>query len=182
MSYKPGDRWVIVMTKSSAEEQAERSLRQAGYRVYLPRYRKMLRGHRVAGWRATAALSMRPAFQGYLFVQDWSGWPLIPINGIVGLMMDGSNTPQTMTTADIDKIRVKEWEGSFDEMPPPAHRKARRDDLKVGAEVEFAFHGERIIGVLDGLSNNGKAIIRAMMFNREVRQQVPADEVAVVAG
>lgn len=169
------------MTKPMAEEQAERSLRQAGYRVYLPRYRKMLRGHHRPGWRAAGALSMRPAFTGYLFVQDWSGWPLTPVNGIIGLMMDGNSRPQAMSTADIDEIRVKEWEGRFDESAPPAHRKEKRTDLNPGDEVEFVLHGERIIGILDGLSDNGKAIIKAMMFNRESRHHVPADEVTLAA-
>jgi hypothetical protein len=41
---QPG--WVIVLIKPGADEATERSLRQAGYRVYLPRYRKMLRTHK----------------------------------------------------------------------------------------------------------------------------------------
>ena len=76
--------WVIVETKQSAEEVAERSLRQAGYRVYLPRYRKLLSPH---GRGRQPVTSMRPLFARVLFVQDWRGWPALPISGTVGLML-----------------------------------------------------------------------------------------------
>jgi Transcription termination factor nusG len=74
--------WCVVMSKPAAEEIAERSIREAGYRVYLPCYRKILRGSRFGedGRRIRSRrdeVVLRPLFPLYLFVelcphQQWS--------------------------------------------------------------------------------------------------------------
>lgn len=170
--------WVVVITKPMAEEIAERSLRQAGFRVYLPRYRKEMRPH---GSARRGKPSMRPLFAGYLFVQDWNGWPDDPINGTIGLMKSAARNVEIAET-DIVRIIDSERAGEFDEMPSPRSRRAKRTDLTVGDTVEMDLLGVRVLGVLDDLSESGKAIVRAMMFNREViYRDIDDRELSVVA-
>ncbi len=70
-----GERWCVVISKPAAEEVAERSIREAGYRVYLPRYRKVLHGIRLDDrgrrirTRGPGAVVMRPLINGYLFAE-----------------------------------------------------------------------------------------------------------------
>lgn len=175
--------WVIVKVRPGAEEVAERNLRQEGYRAYLPRYRKMLRPR---GEARKGQPSMRPAFPGYLFVQDWRGWPERPITGVIGLMMraGGGNRPRYMSGEDVDLIHKREMEGAFDDERSPIHNRARRRDLSVGDTVEYEWHGERVLAVLAGLTDAGKAILRDILFAGKPvlipRLTVDADELEKV--
>jgi len=170
-------RWVVVLAKPSCEEVAERNLRQSGYRVYLPRYRKLLRPH---GSDRRGQPSMRPLFVGYLFVSDWRGWPEIPITGVAGLMRTAGRVVE-LVDADVRAIRNHEDAGDFDETPTP-RSSAKRTDLAVGEGVEFEAMGQRISAVLDDLTDGGKAIVRGLMFGREVRWTVDAHELRAIGG
>lgn len=162
--------WVIVITKTAQEEVAERSLRQAGYRVYLPRYRREIYPH---GHARKGRPSMSPLFAGYVFVHDWHGWPTEPILGTTGLMKVAASNV-TLQDSDIALIWDREKAGAFDLLPPP---NARVRNLSIGESVTFEVHGEAVIGQLEALSDSGKAIVRSlMMFNREARYTVPAEQ------
>lgn len=174
---KTSPNWVICLAKPSSEELAERNLRQSGYRVYLPRYRKMLRPH---GSDRSGKPSMRPLFTGYLFVSDWRGWPEISINGIAGVMRVAGRVVE-LVDADVRAIRNHEDDGDFDEAPTP-RSSAKRTDLVVGDGVEFDAMGSRIMAVLDDLTDGGKAIVRGMMFGREVRWMIDAHELRAISG
>lgn len=162
--------WVIVITKPSQEEVAERAFRQAGYRVYLPRYRREVYPH---GHSRKGRPSLSPLFTGYVFVHDWHGWPTEPILGTAGLMKV-ANVNVTLQDGDLGLIWEREKRGAFDLLPPP---NARVRNLNIGESVEMDVHGERIIGVLEALSDSGKAIVRSlMMFNREAKYTIPAEQ------
>lgn len=161
--------WVIVVTKPAAEEAAERSLRQAGYRVYLPRYRRLLLPH---GSGRSPSSAMRPLFARMVFVQDWRGWPKMSITGAVGLMQSRPGTAQ-ISDADVALIMERERAGDFD-VAAPRGEGLLRDDLTIGDDVEFEAFGSKIIGVLEDLSPNGKAIVAALLFGRMVRTEVGA--------
>lgn len=173
--------WVIVKVRPGAEEVAERNLRQEGYRAYLPRYRKMLRPH---GDGRKGQPSMRPAFPGYLFIQDWRGWPDRPIAGVMGLMMRTGNRPRYMSSDDVDLIHQREMQGLFDDDRAPVHGRARRSDLSEGDTVEYEWYGERVLAVLAGLTDAGKAILRDILFDgkpaRISHLTVDADELEKV--
>lgn len=169
--------WTIVICKSSQEEAAERSMRQAGYRVYLPRYRKEMRPH---GNTRRGTPSMRPLFTGYLFVQDWNGWPEMSISGVSGLLKTASSNV-LLQDADVMVIWEREKAGQFDELPAPRSKAARRTDLKIGGSVEFDLHGERILAVLEDLSDSGRTVVRGLMFNRETIYRVSADDLRAVS-
>lgn len=161
--------WVIVITKASQEEVAERAFRQAGYRVYLPRYRREIYPH---GHSRKGRPSLSPLFAGYVFVHDWHGWPSEPISGTIGLLKVASGNV-VLQDGDLAMIWEREKAGAFDLLPPP---NARMHNLSLGENVEFDMHGEAIMGELEALSDTGKAVVRGLMFNREVRyRNVPAD-------
>lgn len=163
--------WVIVLTKSTAEEAVERSLRQAGYRAYLPRYRRLLLPH---GFNRRPASVMRPLFARLVLVQDWRGWPKISITGATGLMQSRPGVA-TICDSDVALIMERERKGDFDMAAPRGDSAALRDDLTIGDEVEFevAF-GAKVMGVLEELTPQGKAIVAAMIFGRVVRTEVGA--------
>lgn len=175
--------WSIVETKCSSEELAERGLRSTGYRVYLPRYRKLLLPH---GRTRQSATAMRPLFARLLFVQDWRGWPTQIVAGVVGLMrITAKGPPAKLIDDDIAKMIAKERAGAFDEVRYPLGHGITayvRDDLEVGDKVEFEMFGERIMGELEELSADGKAVVRAMLLGRETPiRGVDAESLQLVA-
>jgi len=165
--------WVIIETKPSSEEIAERSLRQAGYRVYLPRFRKLLSPH---GRDRRPISQLRPLFSRLLFAQDWRGWPEQSIVGTIGLMHLRPSVPATLCDADVEVIMLRERAGEFDEV-----KAARgsglviRSDITPGDTVDIEIFGTRVMGVLDELTAAGKAVVHAMVFGRQVRTEVDAD-------
>jgi len=162
--------WVVVVTKPAAEEAAERSLRHAGYRVYLPRYRRPMWPH---GETRRPTYVMRPVFERLVFVQDWRGWPKVSITGAIGLMPSRPGIAK-LSDADIATIMERERSGDFDMVGPLGDGSHARGDLAPGDLVEFAEYGAKIMGVLEELSPNGKAVVWAMIFNRVVRTEVEA--------
>jgi hypothetical protein len=170
--------WAIVRTMPQAEEVAERSLRQVGYRAYLPRYRKLILPH---GRERKPATAMRPLFAGIIFAQDWRGWPLQSVTGTNGVMKLAGITA-TLSHADIEIMQAKEIACEFDDLKrPPSGGVVIRDDIKPGDECEIEMFGQRILAVLDELSDTGKAVLRATILGREVRTQVDADAVHSVS-
>lgn len=167
--------WVIVETKPSAEEIAERSLRQAGYRVYLPRFRRLLSPH---GGERKPAPSMRPLFQRLLFAQDWRGWPALPVIGTIGLMQMRPSVPAKISDGDIMLIMERERSGEFDEIKQANTVVA----IDLGEPIEIDAYGTRVLGVLEELSTEGKVIISAMLFGRMIRTQVDAHLIRRAAG
>lgn len=155
-------RWAILLSKSSGETVAERSLREAGYRSYLPWFRKLLQPH---GRERYPALVMRLVFPGIVFVQAWEGFRH-PLTGVEKAMPSyRGGPPATMADSDIALLMRREREGAFDEARPP-------HDLKIGGQYEFEKSGRLLSAVLEELSADGQATVRMVMFGRETRTQV----------
>lgn len=167
--------WVIVLTKSTAEEAVERSLRQVGYRVYVPRYRKVLLPH---GSQRRPDQMMRPLFPGLVFAQDWRGWPDVSIVGATGLMQSRLAGVSHLGDPDVALIMERERAGDFDMAGPRGNGGAQRRDLAIGDHVEFevAF-GTKIMGILEELTPQGKAVVSTMIFGRIVRTEARATSV-----
>ena len=165
--------WTVLETKSMAEEVAERSLRQSGYRTFLPRYRRVLRPH---GRLRQTTSALRPLFPGLLFVADWRGWPDVPISGTVGLIMVRPGVPAKLPDVDIALIMERERAGEFDEVQyARGSGLVIRSDITPGDAVDIEIFGTRVMGVLEELTAAGKAVVHAMVFGREVRTEVDAD-------
>lgn len=164
--------WVIIQTKPAAEEIAERSLQQAGYRIYLPRFRKLLTPH---GRLRRGTTIMRPLFPRVLFAQDWHGWPDTPILGTTGVMMLSGGKAARLSAADIALIVDRERRCEFDEIRPGGRQEVRTD-LKSGDEVEFQAFGSKVLAVLTELTPDGRALVEALLFSGSVQTEVDADQ------
>lgn len=161
--------WAILIAKSNAEIVAERALRQAGLRTYLPWYRKLIEPH---GRERQSALVMRLVFPGIIFVQAWPGF-YRPLTGVDKAMPSyRGGPPATMNDSDIDILMRREREGAFDEAKPP--RGFRADQLTIGSRYRIDMFETSIGAVLEELSPNGQALVRIMIFGRETIAQVDA--------
>lgn len=170
--------WAIIRTQPQAEEVAERSLRQVGYRAYLPRYRKLILPH---GRDRKPAAVLRPLFTGIVFAQDWRGFPQQSVSGTNGVLKVAGSTAQ-LSHADVEIMQAKERACVFDDIKrPPSGGVVIRDDIKPGDECEIEMFGHRVLAVLDELSDSGKAVLRATILGREVRTEVDADAIRAVS-
>ncbi|HLX18440.1 MAG TPA: transcription termination/antitermination NusG family protein [Bradyrhizobium sp.] len=172
--------WVVVITKPAAEEIAERDLRRAGYRVYLPRYRKLLSPH---GRDRRPVTSMRPLFTGYLFAEDWRGWPRETVHGVEGLLhRSGSSRHALFSGADIQAIRDRE--SSFDEMRYAAGqgRAMIREDVSVGDVMTVDIGSIPMQAVLRELSADGRALVEVMIFGRVTPMRVEQEALLAAGG
>lgn len=109
--------WAVVITKPMCEEIAEKSIRAAGFRAYLPRYKKILVGHRV-GNRGKAVI--RPLFPRYLFVELWPDQQWSPLRSTTGvsdliwLRGDADPRPSLISPEVVEAIREAEHAEQFD--------------------------------------------------------------------
>jgi hypothetical protein len=174
-----GPDWVIVETKALSEDPVERGPRLAGYRTYVPRYRKLLAPH--GSWRQ-GTTSMRPLFPRLVFAQDWRGWPARLIAGVRGLVQARPGVTR-LADQDVTLIMAREYAGEFDDMPHQyGSGKYMRDDIRPGEEVEIKLFGRNVLAVLSELTPNGTAIVEALLFDeRRVRTEVDAGSLRKVA-
>jgi hypothetical protein len=166
--------WVIAQTNPGSEDAAERALRLAGYRTFVPRYRGFAYPH---GRDRRPTIMLRPVFMRICFAQDWYGWPSISISSITGLMMLQPGNAAMLSDADIAVIMDRERNREFDEV----RAKPAGGLFEVGDEVEIDAFGARILGVLEELSDDGKAVVRAMLLGRAVRTSVSAARLHIVS-
>src|SRR4029077_18660023 len=150
---------------------AERSLRLAGYRGYLPRYRCVVHPH---GRSRNAVTVLRPIFPRLACVQDLRGWPAMPINCAVGLLSFQAGVPAGLSDADVALIMDRERNREFDGTMFVCR-------YKVGDAVEIEMLEHRIMGVLERLSPDGKATVSAMLLGRTIRTHVPVHRLHVVS-
>ncbi len=163
--------WTIIQTKAAAEEIAERSLQQHGYRVYLPRFRKLLSPH---GRERRQAMVMRPLFPGVLFAQDWRGWPISPVVGVAGLMLARPGVPARLAEADVELIMLRERAGDFDEV----WGSGQRTDLRPGDQVQVDINGSQVLAVLEHLSGQGRAVVKMLLFGNLVTTELAASSLS----
>lgn len=151
--------WVVVATRSAMEFTVARALGEAGYRTFVPVIRRIVRPH-----RGPAAPRMLPMLPGYLFAQEWVGWPKQVIAGIWGILRDAAGNPRHISDADVLALRRHQIER---DEPWPCARRRVRTDLAIGDEVRIDLGGEAIPARIKGLSDDGKAVVTAMLFGRE---------------
>jgi transcription antitermination factor NusG len=170
--------WVAVMTKPLSEEVAARSLEGRGWRVYLPRYRRVLRGVRLDAeggrhrTRGAGEIVLRPLFRGYLFAEVegglWRG--IVGLPGVLRLVTrrEGEHmVPRVVDEGLIEGVREAERSGEFDEV----RGDGVRSDLKIGAQVRVAELDDRVAELV-GLDEVGRARVLVEILGRRVVARV----------
>lgn len=168
-------RWAVIIAAPAAEEIAEREVRVAGYRVYLPRYRRFLRAHRSSG---RGEIVLRPAMFGYLFAElhpsdDQYARRIIDCRGVRDFLRLG-NDLATVSEAAVETIRADERAGKFDEPRCRRGKEVSRPDLEIGEKVRIEIGGIGFVATLEKLDKSDRAIVRYMIFGRQVRSEVDA--------
>jgi len=105
------------------------------------------------------------------------------ILGATGLMQSRPGLAR-LSDVDVELIMDRERRGDFDDAPHPRGdgKPHVRDDLAPGDEVDWEAFGRRVIGVLEELTPAGKAIVQAMLFDRQVRTEVDAVALRKICG
>jgi transcription antitermination factor NusG len=177
--------WAVVMTKPMAEQVAGKNIGVAGFRWYLPMYRKVIRGTRLdergRRIRPRGEIVLRPLFPGYLFAelhpdQAWS--PMKKAVGVSDLIWRGER-PALLDAYIVEAIRETERAGLFDEARPGQKRK--RADIEIGNQVRvldgpFA----SFIGELAALDETGRARALLDLFGRETSIDIDQDSLELV--
>lgn len=150
------DIWAVVITRPACEDIAEKRLREAGFRVYLPRVRVVLAGHRTPRGRGEVVL--RPMLPRYLFAElhpdqwiypgpgdKWRHW-----------RTPWHNQRAFVSVAAIDVLRESEAQEGEDAVAAATRRSTI--DSTVTAEV----WGARIEGVVRELRGSDRLIIETL--------------------
>jgi transcriptional antiterminator NusG len=167
----------VVKSEPGAEFLAQKRIREAGFRVYLPTYKVALTGHRKE--RGRGDIIPKALFVGYLFVEVSRGQNWHPVKRQVGVARDGvlmrdSNDPHLIPEALIEKIRREEQDGRWDRFPKRIMGK--RSDLmdeqgqpRVGLQLRVADGGpfDSFIGTLDNLDDRGRVRVLLSIFGRQ---------------
>ena len=99
--------WYAIQTKPNKEHSVQAALDEAGFEVYCPRIRKLLRGVNPRSWKEAAL------FPGYLFARlDFTrDYPRLRWKpGLVRVVMSGT-TPLAVAEATLASVRQIEEEG-----------------------------------------------------------------------
>lgn len=175
--------WGIVAARIGLEEFVEDRLRQSGYRVYLPRYRKILQGIRIGDdgrrirCRGPGTPVLRPLLAGFLFAELHTGQWLPRDIADRWRHWRWNNARAFVSEAAIERLRQVEGEGQFDEVRDDGVRAG----LRTGCAAEAEIAGQRLAVVVDDLSDPDRVIVQAMMFNREIPLIVKARDLYPVS-
>ena len=162
--------WAVVLTKHGSEEIAEGLIIQTGFNVYLPRYRKRLRGVRLGKngrrirTRGPGEIVYRALFPNYLFVELTEGDDpaLELIRGVQAVLRrrlphGGFGPPRLIGSEIIGVIRDIVASGKWDEVGEIDHR-SPRVNVKIGDKVRVgAGDWGGVIGKLIDLDEQGRA-------------------------
>lgn len=160
--------WFVVRTKAHAEEMARQNLRNQGYNVYVPRYRKQIRRAR------KIEAVVRPLFPGYVFVQiDTRFQPWRPINGtigVIGIVQLGAG-PTPIDANTVEMIRDREDENGVVSLAPTG---LQTGDRVVIRKVLLSEHN----AVVEEISDRRRVILLLDLMGREVRVNAPLESLA----
>jgi hypothetical protein len=180
--------WATLRVRGGAEEVVERNLRSHGWRVYLPQFRKYLRGVRIGpGGRRirsrTGDIVFRPLFGPYVFCEIWPGQSehaLIVTPGVMQLLRQsiyGKPGPLHLLRGEvIEEIRAAVAAGVYDEARP-TDRPVKRTDLQIGDRVRTS-HG--IVAELLDLDERNRALLLMSWLGADRRTMVDAAELELV--
>jgi len=158
-------KWFVVRTKAQLEDRALLHLKNQGFDVYLPRYRKQIRHAR------KTRTVLRPLFPGYVFVSvDMAQQPWRSINGTVGVisLVQFGNEPAVMTSEMIDVIRAREDQEGVVCLAPNNLQKGDKVRILEGVFADFD-------AIIDEASDEKRALLMMDLMGRAVRISVPTN-------
>ena len=158
-------KWFVVCTKAQMEDRAIWHLKNQGFDVYMPRYRKQIRHAR------KTQTVLRPLFPGYVFVsmgvsqQRWRS-----INGTVGVisLVQFGKEPAVMTSEMIDVIRAREDQKGVVCLAPDNLQKGDKVRIREGSFTDFD-------SIIDEVSDKKRVFLMLELMGRGVRISVPTD-------
>lgn len=159
--------WAVIAARAGSEEHAERNLRGAGFRVYLPRMRCVLTGHRRPNGHGETVL--RPMLRGYLFAELHPGQWIEPGPGDHWRHW---RTPWNNRRAFVSDDAIAVLRQS--EAAEGRERVERIERPEIGAAVSADLFGSRIDGIVRELRGADRMLIETMAGRRI---EVPASAV-----
>jgi transcription antitermination factor NusG len=167
--------WAVVVAKPSCEFLAEKTIKEHGYRVFLPIYKKMMQPRQGIGAERKRATRLgivtRPLFQGYVFVELWPDQDLGKERfvGVANVLhypgRDGKpGRPKLVPARFIEALREACNGGTFDKLPVSARLNAKPGDKVKAHDGPFAgFIGE----LLQIDDDRNRAVVLMRLFDRQ---------------
>lgn len=155
--------WYVVYTQPQRENQAAQHLRNQGFEVYLPLYRKT---RRHAG---RTDLVQAPLFPRYLFAgidletQRWRS-----VNGTVGVvgMVMGGGQPLVVAEEIIAAIRAREDDAGFVQLSAAGFQLGQALRITAGPMADTQ-------GLFEEVIDGNRAILLVSLLGRTVRVKMP---------
>ncbi len=163
-------RWFAVYTMARNEERASYHLRNQGYEVYLPRYRKKRRHARRTDW------VKMPLFPRYLFVRldlEVMPWPAVQSTVGVSALVCSGNEPVPIRSELIAAIQGRENPDGLVEMSENFSGKpGDRVTLLDGPFAEFE-------GIFESMRDDQRMVILLEFLGRSLKVVAPRNIVNV---
>lgn len=169
--------WAIVVARLGGDLEAEAGLDRAGFAVYLPRYRRILRGVRIAPdgrrtrTRGQGSAVLRPLISPYLFAELAPGHSLdqwlsdvLNVRGVAGVLRYRTGLPAVVAEEAMAKFRADVQSGIYNVDLVPGDR------VSIGAGA-WAGHSGRVIELTD----RGLTYLEVEIFGRLVPVEVSSD-------
>ncbi len=162
--------WFVVRTKSNAEDRAVWHLKNQGFDVYLPRYRKQVRHAR------KTQTVLRPLFPGYMFVrmdparQRWQA-----VNGTVGVvsLVQFGDLPHPISSEVVEAIRAREEDGAVS-LAPQGLQRGDRVRVREGVFVDH-------MALLEEVCDQKRVFLLLELMGRKVRVKVQTEHLEKVS-
>lgn len=177
MGEAQGAGWCVVISKPSSEHIAAKSLREAGYREYLPMEQRILRGHpKTAGGAKEGTPKLYPLFPRYLFAelhdgQDWG--PIKRATGVEKILTHVDFRPKLVPSGIIQAIRDAEDSGQFSERKPDGFKPGTSVRVESGPFAEM-------IGKIVSSKPDGRVMVLLELMMRPVPVPMRAEELRAI--
>lgn len=167
--------WAVIVTKPGAELTAEKAIEDAGYPIYFPRYRKLLRGVKIVRGRKVRTrgpgeIVERMVFPGYGFLvfdpsADHHGLTTCP--GVAGLLRTTPSAPlYLLPDHEVAALRARVESGEFDDkaivVPRPVAI-SKGDIVRVDSEVSEL---RDLVLHVDSVDDKGRVFALVDMLGR----------------
>lgn len=166
-------RWYIIATNPQAEEKAAKSLREVGYRVYIPKMRKTIIHHRTKKlidrrfklFNRYIFMSVDPANPPKVSPKDCDG-----VYEILGVKLDGK--PCEIPRETVRTIMLAQWHREFDNITEDAKTRKELSKKRFGVGSEFRVRSNNPFTGFYGTVTKikGRGVVKAMLdvFGRSV--------------